>query len=46
MDQPKPSLQEEERLKSENDTLRRRIRTLEAELQRLQQKLVSTWGDM
>ena len=45
MDQPKPSSQAEERLKKENDTLRRRIQMLEAELKRLQQRLVSTWGE-
>jgi hypothetical protein len=36
---------EEEKLKSENATLRKRIRMLEAELLRLQAKLVSTWGE-
>lgn len=45
MDQPKPSSPAEESLKRENDTLRRHIQMLQAELARLQQKLVSTWGD-
>jgi cell division protein FtsB len=38
------SSQEVERLKSENATLRRRIQTLEAEIARLRDKLVSAWG--
>jgi chaperonin cofactor prefoldin len=36
---------EEEKLRNENATLRKRIRMLEAELLRLQAKLVSTWGE-
>lgn len=38
------SSQEVERLKSENATLLARIRTLEAEIGRLRDKLVSAWG--
>ena len=36
---------EVERLKNENDTLRKRIRMLEAELLRLQAKVVNVWGE-
>lgn len=36
---------EAERLKSENDTLRKQIQMLEVELRRLRQKLESTWGE-
>ena len=36
---------EEEKLKEENDTLRRRIQMLEAELQSLRQRLASVWGE-
>jgi vacuolar-type H+-ATPase subunit D/Vma8 len=32
-------------LKNANDTLQRRIRTLVAEIERLRQKLTSTWGE-
>ncbi len=39
------SSEEEERLKNENDTLRKRIRMLEAEMERLRRKLESTWGE-
>lgn len=40
-----PSSQEAERLKSENDTLRKRIRMLVAENERLRKKLEMTWGE-
>lgn len=36
---------EVERLKSENDTLRKRVQMLEAELRRLQQKVLNVWGE-
>jgi predicted nucleic acid-binding Zn-ribbon protein len=39
------SAEEAERLKKENDTLRRRIRTLVDEIERLRQKVTSTWGE-
>ena len=39
------SSEEEERLRSENDTLRKRIRMLVAEVERLTRKLESTWGE-
>ena len=45
MEKPDCSSQEEERLKKENDTLRRRIQMLEAEISRLRAKLISTWGE-
>jgi chaperonin cofactor prefoldin len=45
MEKQEPLSVEEEKLKSENATLRKRIRMLEAELLRLQAKLVSTWGE-
>jgi chaperonin cofactor prefoldin len=45
MEKQEPSSPEVERLKNENATLRKRIRMLEAELLRLQAKLVSTWGE-
>lgn len=38
------SSQEVARLKSENDTLRARLRVLEAEVARLRDKLISAWG--
>ena len=38
------SSQEAERLKSENDTLRARLLVLEAEVERLRNKLISAWG--
>jgi hypothetical protein len=38
------SSQEAERLKSENDTLRARLLVLQAEVERLRDKLVSAWG--
>lgn len=45
METPNASSPEVERLKNENDTLRRRIQTLAAEVERLRQKLASTWGE-
>jgi len=39
------SSEEEERLRSVIDTLRKRIRMLEAEMERLRRKLESTWGE-
>lgn len=36
---------EEERLRKEIDTLRRRIQTLAAENQLLRQRLASVWGE-
>jgi len=45
MEKPEPSSAEVERLKNENATLRKRIRTLEDELRRLQARVVSTWGE-
>jgi hypothetical protein len=38
------SSQEVARLKSENDTLRARLLVLEAEVERLRNKLISAWG--
>lgn len=35
----------EERLKKENDTLRKHIRIMVAEIERLRRKLEMTWGD-
>lgn len=34
-----------EKLKRENDTLRKRIQTLLQEVERLRKKLESTWGE-
>ena len=45
METQQPSSPEEERLKSENAILRKRIQMLEAEMQRLRLKLVSVWGE-
>ncbi len=45
METPVSSSEEEERLRKENDTLRKRIRMLEAEMERLRRKLESTWGE-
>lgn len=45
MEKPERSSAEEERLKSEIDTLRRRIQILAAENQLLRQKLASVWGE-
>lgn len=45
MAQPIGSSVEEAKLKDEIRTLQKRIQTLEAEIQRLRQKVVSTWGD-
>lgn len=45
MEKPERSSAEEERLKKEIDTLRRRIKTLAAENQLLRQKLASVWGE-
>ena len=45
MGTPSCSSPEYERLKNENDTLRRRIQILEAELQSLRQRLASVWGE-
>jgi cell division protein FtsB len=39
------SSEEEERLRSVNATLRKRIQMLEAEMERLRRKLESTWGE-
>jgi len=39
------SSQEVERLKNENATLRRRILILEAEVTRLQAKVINVWGE-
>lgn len=39
------SSQEAERLKNENDTLRKRIQLLTVEIERLRRKLESTWGE-
>ena len=39
------SSQEVERLKSENAMLRRRILILEAEVTRLQAKVINVWGE-
>ena len=44
METPPHSSQEEERLKSEIAILLARIRILETEIQRLRDKLASTWG--
>jgi cell division protein FtsB len=38
------SSQEVERLKNENDTLRARLQVLQAEVARLRETLISTWG--
>jgi hypothetical protein len=45
METPDCSSPEVERLKNENATLLARIRTLEAELRRLKDRLISTWGE-
>ncbi len=45
MEKPERSSVEEESLKSVIDTLRKRIQTLEAEVARLRQKLIGTWGE-
>lgn len=42
---PVVSAEEVERLRKENATLRKRIQTLVAELDRLRKKLESTWGE-
>ena len=39
------SSEEEERLRRENDLLRKRIQMLEAAMERLRRKLESTWGE-
>lgn len=39
------SLSEAEMLKKENDTLRKRIRALEAEVARMAAKLIGMWGE-
>lgn len=40
-----PSSLEAGKLKNENDTLRKRILLLEAEIERLRRKLEMTWGE-
>lgn len=40
-----PSLSEAEKLKKENATYQKRIRMLEAEIERLRRKLEMTWGE-
>lgn len=45
METPPCSSTEEEKLKTENDTLRRKIALLEEEILRLQAKSISMWGD-
>ena len=45
METPVSSSEEEERLRSVNATLRKRIQMLEAEMERLRRKLESTWGE-
>lgn len=45
MEIPNCSAAEAERLKKENDMLRKRVRTLVAEIQRLKDRLIKTWGE-
>ena len=45
MEKRPASSQEEERLRKENDTLRRRIQMLEAEMEVLRAKLLNIWGE-
>lgn len=45
MDTPRSSSAAEEKQKSEIATLKKRILKLEAEVRRLQAKLISTWGE-
>ncbi len=45
METPQHSSKEEERLKKEIATLRKRIQTLVAEIDRLRRRLESTWGE-
>ena len=45
METPQHSSKEEERLKKEIATLRKRIQTLVAENDRLRRKMESTWGE-
>lgn len=45
METPHCSVAEAERLKRENDMLRKRVRMLAAELDRLKAKLINTWGE-
>jgi len=45
METPPHSSKEEERLKKEIATLRKRIQTLVAEIDRLRRKMESTWGE-
>jgi cell division protein FtsB len=45
MDKPTGSSAEEAKLKDEIRTLRKRIQMLEAEIQRLRQKVVNAWGE-
>lgn len=44
METPPCSAAEAERLRDEIDRLKKTIRMLEAEIQRLRQKLIGTWG--
>lgn len=45
METQPPSSKEEERLKNEIATLRKRIQILVAEVDRLRRKMESTWGE-
>lgn len=45
MDTPRSSLPVEEKQKSEIATLKKRILKLEAEIRRLQAKVINAWGD-
>jgi prefoldin subunit 5 len=45
METQKPSAPEAERLRRENDMLRKRIQSLTKEIQALRAKLVNVWGD-
>jgi cell division protein FtsB len=45
METQQPSSKEEERLKNEIATLRKRIQILVAEVDRLRRKMESTWGE-
>lgn len=44
MGTPESLLEEVERLRNENDTLRKQIRELEIEVTRLQDAAIRTWG--
>lgn len=45
METPNCSVAEAERLRRENDMLRKRVQMLAAELERLKAKQINTWGE-